>query len=94
MGNVGRLGIVKGAMFEDQEILVDAVDKELQHIADTAETRVLDQVDHPPEDIEGRDFERKAFVDVDGLYGTKGARYILYKFPDGWYKTAALTKVR
>lgn len=94
MKEVGRLNLIMKASAADRDVFADAVDKEIQHIADRAATREFDIVTRIPADTEGRVGEALLFVDMDGRYGTRGARYILNRHVDGWYRTTALIKAR
>lgn len=94
MGVVERAHKVIGAGFKDMEQFARAVDEELQQIADSAETRGLTIVYTRPLDYEGRVGDRMLFIDREGVVGTKGLRYKLTRASDGWYRGAALTKLR
>ncbi len=94
MGEVGRAYLVRAAGTKDLGTLADAVDKELQHIADRAETGQISIRTTLPHDNEGKPGEQVLLDDNTGLLGTRGAKYKLYKFSDGWYQESALRKLR
>lgn len=91
---IERSNLVRGAGFKDLVTLSDATDKELQNIAEQAGTAQLEVFTEMPSDSEGRTGDRALFVDDTGQLGTRGARYKLYRFEDGWYRESALTKLR
>jgi len=91
---IERAHSVRAAGFKDLVTLADVVDKELQQIAEGGATAELRADTVRPPDNEGRLYEMRLLVDVDGVEGVKDAKYLLVKFGNGWYKTVALTKVR
>jgi hypothetical protein len=94
MAEVGRAHLVRAAGFKDLPTLAEAVDRELEHIGSRAETGQITIVKIMPKNSEGRIGDRKLFIDETGQLGTRGLRYKLYRFEDGWYREAALTKLR
>lgn len=94
MGGIDRAQLVRGAGFKDLVTLADATDRELQHVADSAETAQMQVVYKMPSDDEGRLYTRRLFIDINNEKGVKNAKYMLIKFQDGWYTSVAFTKLR
>jgi len=91
---IERAHLVRSAGFQNTKELGDAADREFDNIAAQAEPREMRQVTKLPHDYEGRTGERVSFWDVNGEIGDVDQKYILRKFPDGWYRQTALVKVR